>query len=888
MAKSPASAAAAPTDTPAMAQYKRFKAENPGTVLFFRLGDFFELFFDDAVLANKVLGVTLTQRQEGVPMAGVPYHAVENYLRRMVAAGHKVAIADQVETAAEAKGAIRREVTRIVTPGTLTDDALLDEGRENPLLAVSFSGAGMTQTAALAFAELSTGRFQTSEVPARDLADELARISPSEILFADDDSGAPPAALAEAARGLSCALTARPGWQFRPADATEVLKRQYAVKDLGGLGLEAQVIPPAGAVVAYLLETQRTSTDGRLAHLQVPAPFLRGEFLVLDQASLRSLEVVETLRGAQVAGSLLGIFNGPCAPATAMGKRLLRRWLCYPLAKRAPIEARQAGVEALVSDENLRLALRKQLGGVQDIERILARLSVGRISPRDLVALGASGAQAAPLAQSLAAHPLLAHAAATVTPRLQDLCAFAARISTACVEAPPPHLRDGGLIKDGFDADLDESRLLQRDSHAWLAQYQARLMEETGLPKLKVGFNSVFGYYIELSAGQKDKAPAQWTRKQTLTNAERFITPELKVFEGKVLSAESRGKAREQVLFAALCDEARAAAPALGAFATACAQLDCLVAFAQLAVKRAFVKPELKDEPALDIAEGRHPVLDELLGDRFTPNDTTLGGGHATLALITGPNMAGKSTYIRQTALIALLAHTGCFVPAKRAVIGLCDRIFTRVGSSDELHAGRSTFMVEMSETAHICHHATSRSLIVLDEIGRGTSTLDGLSLAWAIAEHVAQVGARCLFATHYHEITRLADDKPGVKNLSVSVREWKDDIVFLHRIVEGATDRSYGIHVAKIAGLPPSVVARANDLLAQLAVKHEGEAAAQAPATPAKKGKKADPAPFLPLFSAPAEPHPVVEELRQADLNSLTPMMAFDLVRKWRAQAEK
>ncbi len=876
MAKSPVTAAPSPTDTPAMAQFKRFKAEHPGCVLFFRLGDFYELFFDDAVLASKVMGVTLTQRQEGVPMAGVPYHAVETYLRRMVAAGHKVAIADQMESPAEAKGVIKREVVRIVTPGTLTDEAMLDEGRENPLAAVTFSGAGMTQMAALAWAELSTGRFQTMELQAKDLADELARIAPSEILYADDDSGSAPAALAEAVRGLTVSISARPGWQFRPADAADTLKRQYRVTDLGGLGLAPEVIPPAGAVIAYLLETQKTQADGRLAHVQVPAPFLRGEFLVLDQASLRSLEVVETLRGNQVAGSLLGVFNGSAAPTTAMGKRLLRRWLCYPLAKRAPIEARLDVVEILVRDELLRQTLRKQLDGIQDIERILGRLAVGRISPRDLVALGKSAAQAHALNCTLESQAQLAPAAAALTPHLTALADHGAHIAKACVDSPPLHMRDGGLIADGFDADLDESRLLQRDSHSWLAQYQARLAEETGLPKIKVGFNNVFGYYIELSAGQKDKAPAGWTRKQTLVNAERFITEELKNFEGKVLSAESRAKAREMVLFAELCEATRAVADALAALSHTAAELDCLVAFAQLSAKRNFTKPVLSDAPSLEVKDGRHPVLDELLGDKFVPNDVRLGGGKATLALITGPNMAGKSTYIRQAALITLLAHTGCFVPASHATIGLTDRIFTRVGSSDELHAGRSTFMVEMSETAHICHHATARSLVVLDEIGRGTSTLDGLSLAWAIAEHIAGVGCRCLFATHYHEITRLADERPNVTNLSVSVREWKDDIVFLHRIVEGATDRSYGIHVAKIAGLPPNVVARANELLAQLTVKHEGEPAAQV----APKRKKAEMAPVMPLFMAASEPHPVVEKLRLVDVNNLSPMAAFELVR--------
>ncbi len=872
--------------TPAMRQFHRFKEQHPDCVLFFRMGDFYEMFYDDAKLANKVLGVTLTQRTAGIPMAGVPHHSVSGYLRRMIQAGHRVAVCEQMEDPAQAKGVVRREVTRVITPGTLTDESLLEEGRENPLAVVTVDG---DHKASIAWAELSTGAFAFTTIGVRELGDELSRIAPSELLYPESLNGEALDAVTGAARSIGCVTAKRPAWQFRQAESAKVLCKQFKVASLEGFGLSKTdpALAAAAAAVHYLLETQApTVSDGgvpRLSHLQPPRRLERASHLVVDQASLRSLEVEQTIRGNTADGSLLGVLQG-CV--TAMGKRTLRQWLCYPLRGIEAIRQRHRTVGAMVDDSSLLRKLRDALDRVQDVQRITARIAVGRATPRDLVGLGGSAAQAGTLTQLLDERPAFSgphDRLAQVTNQLGEL---ADTLAIACVESPPAHMRDGGLIRDGYDAQLDEYRALQHDSHTWLAAYQKGLVEQSGIPSLKVGFNKVFGYYIEVTAANKDRAPDQWSRKQTLKNAERYTTPQLKEYEGKVLSAQQRAVAREQELFAQLCAQAQNQIPSLRAFADTVAELDVLACFAKQAVSQRYVQPIMADEPVLDIRGGRHPVLDRSLADRFVPNDTRLGRDEAgnntqTLALITGPNMAGKSTYIRQTALITLMAHAGSFVPAESATIGLCDRIFTRVGASDELHTGQSTFMVEMVEAANICHHATGASLVILDEIGRGTSTLDGLSLAWAIAEHLATRRCRTLFATHYHELTQLADAHANVTNLHVTVREWDDQVVFLHRIVPGATDRSYGIHVAKIAGLPAPVVDRANQLLSQLSVSHtQGSASLAAPPASPPDGQ-------LGLFTQYLE-HPAVDKLRTADLDTLTPIQAFDLLRRLCQEARR
>lgn len=880
-----------------MRQYDRFKREHPGCLLLFRMGDFYELFDEDAVTAHRALGITLTERTKGQPMAGVPYHAVEGYLRRLVGQGFHVAVCEQLQDPAEAKGVVERGVTRVLTPGTLVDDSLLEDGQTNRVAVALIVGEGADAVAALAMAELSTGAFDVEEAPPELLADIVARVGPRELLTPEpppDGTHARRTAhtalrpqFHPAAIGPECARRDLPEWMFRARDAAALLREHFAVARLDAFDLTetGAATLAAGALLRYLLDTQRgiqadpaapsggiRAAERPLAHLRPPRRVERSAHLRLDATTLRSLEVERTLRSGGTEGTLLSVLG---RPRTAMGKRLLREWICAPLAARAAIEARQACVAALVADEAMRRELRAAVDPVQDVARIAGRMALGRATPRDLVALGRSAGEAPRVAAALGsvvAFARLRQALADVGTRMAPL---AERIQAACVEHPPPHLREGGLFRDGADAALDGFRTLQRDAGAWMARYQEELAASAQIPNLKIGFNRVFGYYIEVTHAHTAKVPPEWTRRQTLRNAERYITPALKEFEDRVLSAENRGVARERELFEDLCRAAAAEIPALAALGESVAEADCLATFAETAAVRGWTRPTLVDEPALELTGCRHPVLEEILRERFVPNDAALGtpAQPATLALITGPNMAGKSTYIRQVALAVLLAHTGSFVPAERAVIGLADRIFTRIGASDELHSGQSTFMVEMTETARILHHATPRSLVVLDEIGRGTSTLDGLSLAWAIAEHLATGGVRTLFATHYHELTALSQEQRGICNLHVEVREWKDDIVFLHRIVPGATDRSYGIHVAKLAGLPGSVVERAGQVLRSL------EAHSSAPARPRTRGRAPE-EPAMPLFAAVAE-HPALQALRALDLNGLTPLQAFDTLRR-------
>jgi DNA mismatch repair protein MutS len=903
-----------PRNTPAMRQYARFKAQHPECVLFFRLGDFYEMFDDDALLCHKVLGITLTQRTAGIPMAGVPYHSVESYLRRMIEAGYRVAVCEQVQDPKDVSpGAlIDRSVTRVLTPGTLVDESLLDESRANTIAAVQFTETGGNSAAIVAMAELSTGQFTVTEVAAERVCDELARINPSELLYVETADGAVPPRVEAIRAAANCALTARPSWSFRLNDARDLLREHFGVATLSGFGLDENdaTIGPAGALLRYLQETQ-ASVDpergkvNRLSHLRPPKREAASRFMTIDASSLRSLEIERTMRTGSAAGSLLSVMQRCRTP---MGKRLLRQWLCFPLVDIAEIQARQHAVATLVNENDLNHALLEQIATVQDVARIVGRITMQRATPRDLVALGNSVSTITAVAELLKQsrsftnhHDRLAQLASSLSP-------LAASICERCVDTPPPHMRDGGLFRDGVDAELDEARTLQRDANTWLAAYQKRLIEQTQIQSLKVGYNNVFGYYIEITHANAQKVPDGFSRKQTLKNAERYITPELKEFEDKVKTAEARAIERERLLFDKLCMQSARLGGAVQEFADIIAELDVLSCFAEIARRYGYVRPEIVAEPTLDIRQGRHPVVDLSLGERFVPNDCVLGPHRvgtsssasegegpdanakpgpimtlpdrniaASLALITGPNMAGKSTFIRQVALIVLLAHTGSFVPAEAATIGLTDRIFTRIGASDELHAGQSTFMVEMTETANILHHATSRSLVILDEIGRGTSTLDGLSLAWAIAEALASRGCRTLFATHYHELTALADRLNNVTNLHVSVREWGDQIIFLYRILPGRTDRSYGIHVAKIAGLPPPTIQRASELLETLAVQTEPPPQFK-PSTPPVGAQ-------LGLFTEYLD-HPAVHELRKLQLDGMTPMQAFDALRKLKESA--
>ncbi|GIK19087.1 MAG: DNA mismatch repair protein MutS [Phycisphaerales bacterium] len=894
-----------PRETPAMRQYARFKRQHPDCLLFFRMGDFYELFFDDAVTVSRALGLTLTQRTEGVPMAGVPHHQLENYLRRAVGMGFRVAVAEQVQDPKEAKGVVDRALTRVVTAGTLVDESLLDDASPNRLAALAFTDHAV----GIAVVEVSTGAFTVSACSPENVADELARLGVREVLYADTANGQPPERVRSVVRAVGASLTGRPAWHFRHDEAAEALREQFRVATLAGFGLEegSPEVQAAGVIVRYLRETQTPEGGGHreaaasLSHLRPPRREPTTGVCVVDAVSLRALEVERTLRGGDdTDGSLLGLFMrggraGLCR--TAMGRRLLRDWLCRPLGERAAIEARQRCVATLVEDRRAAKELGDALERVQDVARIGGRVALARATPRDVVAIARSVEMLAAIAAVVEAAPAFAPQAAALVHVRGGLEPLAARIAEACVESPPPHLREGGLIRDGFDAQLDEARTLQRDAGAWLARYQERIARDTGMPALKVGFNKVFGYYVELTAAQaRDFGDALashgFVRKQTLKNAERYVTPELREFEHKVTTAESRAVDREQELFRELCAAAAGQLDTLREYAETVAELDALLALADKAAQRRWVRPAIADEPLVRIHGGRHPVLDETLGHDFVPNDAEIGGENASLALITGPNMAGKSTYIRQVALIVLLAQVGSFVPADRASIGVFDRIFTRVGADDALHRGQSTFMVEMVETAHILNHATARSLVILDEIGRGTSTLDGLSLAWAVAEWLgggqhAHAAPITLFATHYHELTDLESRLPGrVMNLRVAVRELTGhdghpEIVFLHRIEPGRADQSYGIHVARLAGLPRPVVDRAREILASLAV-HSADltstngrpAAALAP-----------PDGQLGLFTEYL-PHPAVEELRELKLDALTPLEAFDALRRLQQRA--
>ena len=863
--------------SPAMRQYQQFKAQYPGYVLFFRMGDFYEMFWDDAKLAAQVLGVALTSRSRGgvgaedaIPMAGVPFHAVDGYLRRMIAAGHKVAICEQTEDAALAKGLIKRDVVRLMTPGTLTDDPLLDGRADNYLAAVAFHVTRSSgYRAGLAWVELSTGACTAASGSEGQMLDEIARLLPAEVLVPELPSGRPHEIAQQIGKMGVKAVTARPGWQFTPHHAAEQVRRQWEVRSAAGFGFteDDPAVFAAAAVLSYLQETQKSG----LTHLQPLRRHAIEDHLSIDPASWRSLEIDRTVRTGGTEGSLLAAID---RSRTSMGGRLLRQWLRTPLCDAEHIAARQAAIAALLEAPAVLKSILDKLQDVCDIERIIGRLSVNRASPRDLSAL----------TRCLKALPTLFDRlqslsnANDVAPELCALRSFcddqAKYLAGAIQPDPPPHTRDGGVIADAFDPELDRLRDIASNSQQWLAKYQAQLAAQNNIPSLRVGFNKVFGYYIEVTDTHRAKAPPAWSRKQTIKNAERYVTDELKKFEEETLGAQDKAIALEQTLFE---NVRQALLPHVATFqelAYGLGRTDVLSSLASLAAERRYCRPTISSERVLEIVDGRHPVLEQQLGSEFVANDTHFSADDS-LSLITGPNMAGKSTYIRQVALIALLAQVGSYVPAKSATIGLVDRLFTRIGASDELHAGQSTFMVEMTETANLLNNATERSLVILDEIGRGTSTLDGLSLAWAIAEHIAStVRCRTLFATHYHELTDLAQRFTGVRNLNVAVREWEDQVVFLHRIVEGGTDRSYGIHVARLAGVPRPVIERARQLLSELAVHHVAHAKAA-------RNRRKDDQGQLPLFADPAQE--LLTALAAVDLHQLTPAQASDLLRQWK-----
>jgi DNA mismatch repair protein MutS len=854
--------------TPMMKQYLDAKQAYPDTLLLFRMGDFYEMFHEDAKVAARTLGLALTSRdkgENGTPMAGFPHHQLESYLGKLIAAGYRAAVCDQVEDPKLAKGLVRREVTRVVTPGTITDDTLLDPRQSNYLAALSPG-----DPVGVAWVELSTGRFVAAAFPRSQLLDQLARLSPSECLVAE--SAEPlPGRLSE-----QMMITRRPDWAFNPVTAEQTLAKHFGTTGLEGFGFTAspedtQAIQAAGAILDYLSETQKTS----LEHIDRLVPYRTGSTLEIDEASRRSLEITRTLREGRREGSLLAVLD---RTVTAMGSRLLADWVANPLTDVATIRLRLEGVAELLGDTALSADVREALRQIYDVERLLARVTTGRASPRDLSFLGRTLQGLPALKAKLTARKsrYLNQLEAEI-----DLCPdVRCKLEAALVDDCPLNCQEGGFIREGHSAELDALRELARGGKQWIASYQAEESERTGIPNLKVGFNQVFGYYIEVTNLHRDKIPPTYIRKQTIKNAERYITPELKEYEEKVLTADEKAKQLEYDLFVELRDAVAASRRRMYATAAVLAQIDVLASLAELARQRNYTQPEVVDEPVLEVVDGRHPVLDIVEPDgTFVPNDIHIGGESGGIMLITGPNMAGKSTYIRQVALITLMAQIGSFVPAQSAKVGVADRIFARVGASDELSRGQSTFMVEMIETARILNTATSRSLVILDEIGRGTSTYDGISLAWAVVEHLHdRVACRTLFATHYHELTDLEKSLDRIKNLNVAVREWEDEVVFLHKIVPGAADKSYGIHVARLAGVPRGVVERAKDILAQLEEEHldaEGRAKIARRPQKVKRGSVQ-----LTLFG-PAD-HPLLDDIRRVDLDQMTPLAAMQLIQQW------
>ncbi|NLH17585.1 MAG: DNA mismatch repair protein MutS [Phycisphaerae bacterium] len=854
--------------TPAMKQFRHFKSAHPDAVLFFRMGDFYETFYEDAQICSQVLGLALTSRNKGpnaVPLAGVPYHAVDHYLKKMLAAGYKVAVCEQVEDPKLAKGVVKRDVVRIVTPGTLTDEAMLEDRQDNFLAAV-WPGP---KTAAMAWVDISTGHFFTRIVPLDKLVDELTGLAPREVLAAqagDELFAAESRKLVrQIAQATGAAVTERPGWYFDPRSARQRLLKHFQLASLEGFGVADDFpIGPAGAILEYLNETQKT-TLSHIRRLQKVEP---SQFLQIDPVSLRSLEVLRTIRAETRRGTLLDCMD---QTMTAMGGRMMRSWLTMPLCDIPAIEARQQAVETLVCNERACETIRLLLKSISDLERIVGRISASRCGPKDLLALGQS------LRKTPALHEQLSALAAELLAGLGAGCSGMDELADLLEKAIDPqcasHLREGGVIAPGFDAELDRLRSIGKDGRAWLAQYQQQEIERTGIANLRVGYNKVFGYYIEINHTQSQKVPADYTRKQTIKNAERYVTEPLREYEQQALTAQDKAVELEQQLFEQLRRKAAEFTEPLQSLARCLATIDCLASFAFVARRRHYVRPQITDAKELAITDGKHPVLAESLGSEFVPNDTALGEGAGDLVILTGPNMAGKSTYIRQTALLVLLAQTGSFIPAQSARIGLVDRIFTRVGAADELLRGQSTFMVEMTETANILNNATDRSLVILDEVGRGTSTYDGLALAWAITEHLASVvKCRTLFATHYHQLTELAALFDNVRNCNVAVREWAGSVVFLHKITPGGTDKSYGIHVARLAGLPKSITARANEILADLESTFAREAAGSE-----LSRLKTNPQDSTGLFSQ-AE-RSALDRLTNADVNRLTPIEAIQLL---------
>ena len=844
--------------TPSRQQYLDIKAQHPDAIVFFRLGDFYETFDDDAHTAAKALDLVLTSRPVGknnrVPMAGVPHHAAQNYIARLIAQGFKVALCEQVGTT-PVNGLMPREVVRVFTAGTVIEPGMLDAGQHNYLAAVVIDG----DQAGLAYADITTGDFATAKLPTlRAVGEELARLAPAELLLPDNVQTIPGSSFVSAISHI-------PHWRFEEGSARQLLLAHFGVQTLDSFGCEHKplAIRAAGAVLHYLRETQR----GAVAQIQRLSTYQVDGYMSLDTATRRNLELTESLTGER-AHSLLGVLNDTVTP---MGARALREQVTRPLLNLDELNDRLDQVETFYNNALFRADIRETLKGLPDLERLANRVLSGRAIPRDLEQIGHVLAQIPVLQTQLS--QAAATALQTLFEQLDPCDEVATLVATGVTDEAPTNFNKIGVIKPGFSAELDGVMASSAHAREWVANLEPRERERSGISSLKVGFNKVFGYYLEVSRANSHLVPEDYVRKQTLTNAERYITPELKEYETLILNAEERILEIERRLFTELCQEISLHTGRLLATAKTLARLDTAAALAEVAANQGYVRPILDAESTLRIESGRHPVVERSLDlQRFVPNSTAMMADNP-IHIITGPNMSGKSTYLRQLALIVLMAQIGSFVPAESAEIGLADRIFTRIGAHDELHAGRSTFMVEMVETAEILHHATGRSLLILDEIGRGTSTYDGLSIAWAIIEYLhnhPRLKPRTLFATHYHELTSLAELLPMVENYNVAVAEEGDDVVFLHQIVPGGADRSYGIHVAQLAGLPRDVVMRANELLIELE---------QHAPTNAVEPSHLKAAQQMVLFP---EASPLLDELTSLDVTTMTPLEAINKLYEW------
>ena len=869
--------------SPMMQKYMETKEEYPDCILFYRLGDFYEMFFEDAVTASRELELTLTGKQCGLeeraPMCGVPYHAVDSYLNRLVSKGYKVAICEQVEDPKTAKGLVKREVTRVVTPGTNLNAGALDEGKNNYIMCIVY----LSDRYGLAIADVTTGDFYTTEVDSeRKLLDEISKFAPSEIVCNESFfvSGLD---LSDLRHRLNIAISSLESWYFDDEMCKRTLSEQFHAASMEGLGMKDYPcgIVSSGALLKYLLETQKTE----LSHISHIQPYTTGRFMVIDSSTRRNLELVETLREKNKRGSLLWVLD---KTKTAMGARTLRSYLEQPLIEKEEITARQAAIREFNQNAISREEIREYLNPVYDLERLIGRIVYKTANPRDFIAFKSSLSML-PYIKNLLQDfqsPLLGEICDELDP-LEDLYEL---IDRSIIEEPPLAVREGGIIKDGYREEVDKFRQAKTEGKSWLADLETREKEATGIKSLKIRYNKVFGYYLEVTNSFKDMVPEHYMRKQTLTNAERYITPELKELEDMILGAEEKLIALEYDLFCEIRDQVAGEVLRIQKTAKAVAKLDVFASLALVAERNNYVCPKINEKGVIDIKNGRHPVVEQMIpNEMFIANDTYLDSHKNRVSIITGPNMAGKSTYMRQTALIVLMAQIGSFVPADSANIGIVDRIFTRVGASDDLASGQSTFMVEMTEVANILRNATSDSLIILDEIGRGTSTFDGLSIAWAVVEHVCNpriLGAKTLFATHYHELTELEGTLDGVNNYCIAVNEKGDDIVFLRKIIRGGADKSYGIQVAKLAGVPDPVIDRAKEILQELIDNDISVKAKEiAEEIRAKSKQKVRPKKYdevdleqMTLFDT-VKNEDIIAELRELDISNLTPMDALNTI---------